>query len=85
MAKAPNYYKVHTDGHEVAFEPIYEELVSVVHGEWKQVICHEEFKDGFVDRVKECCSVCHAPNGRRTSNYCPNCGAKMDGEREDNE
>lgn len=51
----------------------------VRHGRWVQVICHEEFDDGFVDRVKECCSVCHAPNWRRTTNYCPNCGAKMDG------
>lgn len=80
MYTRPNYYNVHTDGHEVELEPIYEELVPVVHGRWVQVICHEEFEDGFVDRVKECCFVCHAPNGRRTSNYCPNCGAKMDGE-----
>ena len=50
----------------------------VRHGRWVQVICHEEFEDGFVDRVKECCSVCHAPNWQRTTNYCPNCGAKMD-------
>ena len=55
------------------------DAVEVVHGRWVQVICHEEFEDGFVDRVKECCSVCHAPNGRRMSNYCPNCGAKMYG------
>ena len=52
---------------------------AVKRGRWVQVICHEEFEDGFVDRVKECCSVCHAPNWRRTSNYCPNCGARMDG------
>lgn len=56
------------------------DVVEVKHGRWVQVICHEEFEDGFVDRVKECCSVCHAPNWRRTSNYCPNCGARMDGE-----
>lgn len=54
-------------------------FVPVRHGRWVQVICHEEFEDGFVDRVKECCSVCHAPNGRKTTNYCPDCGAKMDG------
>ena len=30
MAKLPNYYKIHTDGHDVALEPIYSELVSVV-------------------------------------------------------
>ena len=55
------------------------DVAPVRHGRWVQVICHEEFEDGFVDRVKECCSVCHAPNWRRTTNYCPNCGAKMEG------
>ena len=54
------------------------DVATVRHGRWVQVICHEEFEDGFVDRVKECCSVCHAPNGRKTTNYCPDCGAKMD-------
>ena len=55
------------------------DVTPVRHGRWVQVICHEEFEDGFVDRVKECCSVCHAPNERKTTNYCPDCGAKMDG------
>ena len=59
------------------------DVAPVRHGRWVQVICHEEFEDGFVDRVKECCSVCHAPNWQRTTNYCPNCGAKMDGGVED--
>ena len=54
------------------------EVEPVKHGRWVQVICHDEYEDGFVDRVKECCSVCHAQNWRRTTNYCPNCGAKMD-------
>ena len=56
------------------------EVVPVVHGRWVQVICHVEFEDGFVDRLYECCSRCHTPNGRKTSDYCPNCGARMDGE-----
>ena len=56
------------------------DVAPVRHGRWVQVICHEEFEDGFVDRVKEFCSVCHAPNWQGTTNYCPNCGAKMDGE-----
>ena len=29
------------------------------------------------------CSVCGYSNGRKQSNYCPNCGAKMDGGNED--
>jgi hypothetical protein len=56
------------------------DVVPVVHGRWVQVICHVEFEDGFVDRLYECCSRCHEPNGRKATNYCPNCGARMDGE-----
>ena len=56
------------------------DAVPVVHGRWVQVICHVEFEDGFVDRLYECCSRCHESNGRKTSDYCPNCGARMDGE-----
>lgn len=55
------------------------EVAPVVHAEWVQVIYHVEFEDGFVDRVYECCSACHMPNGRKMTDYCPNCGAKMDG------
>ena len=53
------------------------DAVEVVHGRW------EPRKDaiGFV-----CCSVCHDCNiygdwadGKKW-NYCPNCGAKMDGD-----
>ena len=54
------------------------DVVEVRHGRWVQVIVHVEFEDGFVDRVEECCSACHEPNGRRCTYFCPNCGAKMD-------
>ena len=30
----------------------------------------------------DCCSVCHEPVENRT-NYCPNCGAKMKGDKTD--
>lgn len=48
-------------------------------GEWVQVICHVESDDGFIARLYECCSRCHEPNGRRTSDFCPNCGTDMRG------
>ena len=56
------------------------DVAPVRHGRWVQVIVHVEFEDGFVDRVEECCSACHEPNGRRCTYFCPSCGAKMDGE-----
>lgn len=54
------------------------DVAPVRHGRWVQVIVHVEFKDGFVDRVEECCSACHEPNGSDARIFCPNCGAKMD-------
>ena len=64
--------------YDVAMLPV-ADVAPVRHGRWVQVIVHVEFEDGFVDRVEECCSACHEPNGRRCTYFCPNCGAKMDG------
>ena len=55
------------------------DVAPVRHGRWVQVIVHVETDDGFVDRVEECCSACHKPNGRRCTYFCPNCGADMRG------
>ena len=57
----------------------HDDVAPMRHGQWMQVICHEEFEDGFVDPVKECCSVCHAKNWQRRTNYYHHCGAKMEG------
>ena len=56
------------------------DAVEVVHGRWEKAFWHPYR-----------CSCCGETalldrNGEFycTSNYCPNCGAKMDGERKDN-
>lgn len=46
----------------------------VVHGEWGEIYtCHGERLWGYK------CSQCEQDNPHK-SNYCPNCGAKMDGD-----
>lgn len=47
------------------------DAVEVVHGQW---ICQD------FGRTRFKCSVCHAENYEMCYHYCPNCGAKMDGE-----
>ncbi len=42
----------------------------VVHGDWVKFNPHNRFMD---------CSVCGFYQDHTTFNYCPNCGAKMDG------
>ena len=56
------------------------DVVKVRHGKW----VHSEIEDDDWGRIfhEWTCSVCgysvaHNPTGE---NYCPNCGAKMDGE-----
>ena len=47
-------------------------LVEVMHGRW--------IDNGIPDSVLSGCSACGFTCGAYTFNYCPNCGAKMDGE-----
>lgn len=83
LMKISAYHKAIGDTVEYEATEIIDEqptvdAVEVVHGRW------EPRKDvlGFVR-----CSACHNcniyddwPDGKKW-NYCPNCGAKMDGER----
>ena len=46
------------------------DLDPVKHGRW---IAQDEGRTRFM------CSVCKSKNHRGGENYCPNCGAKMDG------
>ena len=62
------------------------DAVEVVHGYWKEWWCDE-----YITYFHKC-SVCgwdaltkeETAHDEVLSNYCPNCGAKMDGERKDN-
>ena len=54
------------------------EAVEVVHGRWEPWAIQP---NGFVGSYR--CTACGIAN-INDSNYCPNCGAKMDGERKDN-
>ena len=71
--------------------PIYEidklptvDAVEVVHGRWDEIpnkYMSVSTKNGSYSGHATSCSVCHEvnPNLFKT-NYCPNCGAKMDGD-----
>ncbi len=51
-------------------------------GEWyvNYMMSNTPSKRGRVIHYKTCtCSVCGKRNGRSKTNYCPNCGAKMEG------
>ncbi len=50
------------------------DVVEVRHGEWKKV------SEKYPRYVCTCCN--HLYNNKEYG-YCPNCGAKMDGERKD--
>ena len=55
----------------------------VRHGHWetKEYTTEDSFDDWIVIHHEEVCSECGKGQGER-SKFCPNCGAKMDGEAE---
>ena len=58
------------------------DAVVVVHGRWiEKTDMVSSYLSGCEELFAEC-SVCHAAE-ISGSNYCPNCGAKMDGGNED--
>lgn len=71
-----------------------EDVAPVKHGEWldnTEYLTETEFNyDGFYyDSDYICCSTCNSnfnkiDNCTETFNYCPNCGAKMDLEEQNN-
>ena len=67
-----------------AFEAPTIDAVEVVHGRWVRMDAHkgmEQFKCSI------CLSECYVPTcmNEPMYDYCPNCGAKMDGERSEGE
>ena len=56
------------------------DVVEVIHGEWEAFDCISESKRGrTIHYATHKCSVCKKWNGRHAPNYCPRCGAKMNG------
>ena len=63
------------------------DATEVVHGRWDEIpnkYMSVTTKTGSYSGHATSCSVCHEvnPNAFKT-NYCPNCGAKMDGGKGD--
>lgn len=54
------------------------DVVPVVHGRWIESKEHFYLNNGCKEWINFYCSECDAPNNSPTD-YCPNCGAKMDG------
>ena len=55
------------------------DVEEVKHGEWKMEYYETRSTRGRLIRNKTfTCSNCNRRNGRITTNYCSNCGAKMD-------
>ena len=63
------------------------DVVEVVHAEWVGIE-YDGYADGYPVYDKWECSHCHEEFSSEGEpplyNYCPECGAKMDGERSEN-
>ena len=62
------------------------DAVPVVHGRWSEKRWMTDDDWGVINHRAIVCSACkrEIADGEQTC-YCPNCGAKMDGERRDSE
>lgn len=63
---------------EIVASPPAADVVPVVHGRWIESKEHFYLNNGCKEWINFYCSECDAPNNSPTD-YCPNCGAKMDG------
>lgn len=55
------------------------DVVEVRHGKWNVTKKRAPNGRRILYEIKTC-SVCGKTHGRHNPNYCPNCGARMDGE-----
>lgn len=62
----------------VLFKAPTADVQEVRHGEWVERV--KIRKDGEARLVHWQCSLCGCFLGTNIANYCPNCGAKMDGD-----
>ena len=60
-------------------ESIPQDAVPVVHGRWIDNVDEK----GVLRNAWRSCSACGGLNWSKKPNYCPNCGAKMDGGEKD--
>lgn len=62
------------------------DAVPVVHGRWSKKRWITEYDWGVINHRAIVCSACKGEiaDGEQT-HYCPNCGARMDGERRDDD
>ena len=54
------------------------DVVEVVHGRWEQ--CFEDWRKQIEGDKCSACGFEHYGCGIKHYHYCPNCGAKMDGD-----
>lgn len=82
------YVRMAEHNQEVAEETLNQQAenvkdwMPVVHGRW--IFKHNPITDPKGYFIRIVCSECNLHTGQK-SNYCPQCGAKMDGERRTDE
>lgn len=75
---SPMYRRGYDDCVEAILKAPAADVAPVVHGRWDESKEHFYLNNGCKEWINFYCSECDAPNNSPTD-YCPNCGAKMDG------